>query len=142
VLGRVNEDHVVPELQLLERFHRFMVAVMTEAMDREFCFAAGSCMADGLCGRVTGHDAVVMQRREGKPTYFACGTCLMLRSISSSQSPERTPASGRNRPGSFLSFKGEPADSLRRYGLMLPQRSDGRRRWLGCRLDARIHGIA
>jgi MinD superfamily P-loop ATPase len=76
VLGRVNEDHVVPELQLLERFHRFMVAVMTEAMDREFCFAAGSCMADGLCGRVTGHDAVVMQRREGKPTYFACGTCF------------------------------------------------------------------
>jgi hypothetical protein len=31
VLGDVNEDHVVPELQFLERLYRLMVAA--EAMD-------------------------------------------------------------------------------------------------------------
>ena len=40
VLGHVNEDHFVPELQLLKRLHRLMIAA--EAMHRASCFAAGA----------------------------------------------------------------------------------------------------
>ena len=48
MLRHVNEDHVVPELQFLERLHRLVVAA--EAMDRELRLAAGSGMANGFVG--------------------------------------------------------------------------------------------
>jgi hypothetical protein len=37
VLGDVNEDHVVPELQFLECLYRLMIAI--EAMDGQRLFA-------------------------------------------------------------------------------------------------------
>ena len=46
VFRHVNEDHVVPELQFLERLHRLVVAA--EAMDRELRLDAGSGMANGF----------------------------------------------------------------------------------------------
>jgi len=33
VLRHVNEDHIVAELQLLERLHRLVIAAEAEAMD-------------------------------------------------------------------------------------------------------------
>jgi hypothetical protein len=55
-LRHVNEDHVVPELQLLERLHRLMVA--GEAMDGERRLAGRSGMGDGLCGWIAGHTPI------------------------------------------------------------------------------------
>ena len=40
VLGHINKDHVIPELQLLERLDRLMVAA--EAMDGQLRLAAGA----------------------------------------------------------------------------------------------------
>ena len=53
MLRHINEDHVIPEPQFLERLHRLMVAA--EAMDGEPRLAAGSSVADALCGRTTCH---------------------------------------------------------------------------------------
>ena len=53
MLRHINEDHVVPELQLLERLHRLMVAA--EAMDRELRLAANSSVTNGLCGLAACH---------------------------------------------------------------------------------------
>jgi hypothetical protein len=55
VLGDVNEDHIVPELQLLERFHRLMIAAEAEAMDGQRCLATRSCVTNGLGGFATKH---------------------------------------------------------------------------------------
>jgi hypothetical protein len=44
----VDEDHVIPEPQLLEALRGLMVAV--ETMDGELRFAARSRVTDGLCG--------------------------------------------------------------------------------------------
>jgi hypothetical protein len=48
VLGHINKDHVIPELQLLERLHRLMVAA--ETMDGELRLAAGSRVTNGFRG--------------------------------------------------------------------------------------------
>ena len=48
LLRHVNEDHVVPELQLLECLNRLMMAPLAEAMHDEGGFAAGSCVSDRL----------------------------------------------------------------------------------------------
>ena len=48
MLRHVNEDHVVPELQFLERLYRLMVAA--EAMHSERRLAARSCVTNGLVG--------------------------------------------------------------------------------------------
>ena len=53
MLRHINEDHVVPELQLLERFYRLMIAA--EAMHSEGRLAAGASMGNGLCGLATRH---------------------------------------------------------------------------------------
>jgi hypothetical protein len=46
MLRHVDEDHVDPELQLLERLYRLMITA--ETMDRERRLDAGSSMADGF----------------------------------------------------------------------------------------------
>jgi hypothetical protein len=48
VLGDVNEDHVVPELQFLKRLYRLMVAA--DAMDGQRLFAARSSVATVFVG--------------------------------------------------------------------------------------------
>ena len=53
MLRHLNEDHVVPELQFLERFYRLMIAA--EAMQSEGGLADGASMANGLCGLATRH---------------------------------------------------------------------------------------
>ena len=53
VLGDVNEDHAVPELQFLECLYRLMIAI--EAMDGQRLFAARSCVTNGPCGLTTCH---------------------------------------------------------------------------------------
>ena len=55
VLRHVNEDHIVPELKLVERFHRLMMAAETKAMHSEGRLAARSSMGNGLCGLATCH---------------------------------------------------------------------------------------
>ena len=53
VLRHFNEDHVVPELQLLERLHRLMIAAEAETMDGQRRLAASSSMGNGFCGLAT-----------------------------------------------------------------------------------------
>jgi hypothetical protein len=48
VVRHVNEDHIVPELKLVERFHRLMMAAETKAMHSEGRLAARSSMGNGL----------------------------------------------------------------------------------------------
>jgi hypothetical protein len=55
MLRHVNEDHIIPELQLLERLYRLMIAAETEAMHSEGRLAARSNMGNGLCGLATCH---------------------------------------------------------------------------------------
>ena len=55
MLRHVNKDHIVPELQLVERFHRLMIAAEAEAMDGQRCLATRSSMGNGLCGLATCH---------------------------------------------------------------------------------------
>jgi hypothetical protein len=62
VLGDVNEDHVVPELQFLESLHRLMITA--EAMHFQRRFAARSCMANGLCW-------LASRRSRGESPWFA-----------------------------------------------------------------------
>src|SRR4051812_18912898 len=53
LLGHLNEDHVVPELQFQERLHRLMLA--SERMHSERSFATRSGVANGLCGLAARH---------------------------------------------------------------------------------------
>src|SRR3954453_20085043 len=53
LLGHLNEDHVVPELQFQERLHRLMLA--SETMHSERSFATRSGVANGLCGLAARH---------------------------------------------------------------------------------------
>ena len=55
VLRHVNEDHIVSELQLLERLHRLVIAAEAEAMDVQRCLATRSSVGNGLCGLATCH---------------------------------------------------------------------------------------
>src|SRR4051794_27342288 len=48
MLRHLNEDHVVPEPQLLEGFEGLMIAVLAKAMDGERCFAGCTRMRNGL----------------------------------------------------------------------------------------------
>ena len=63
VLRHVNEDHVVPELQLLERLHRLMIAADAEAMDGERRLAAGASVGNGFCGLATRHPRKIAAMR-------------------------------------------------------------------------------
>jgi len=54
-MGHINEDHVVPELQLLERPDRLMMTLVAEAMHSQGVFATRSGMANSLCGLATWH---------------------------------------------------------------------------------------
>jgi hypothetical protein len=53
VLGHIDEDHVIPEPQLLKGLRGLMIAA--ETMDSELRFAVGSRMADGFRGLAAGH---------------------------------------------------------------------------------------
>jgi hypothetical protein len=55
MLGHLGVDHIVPELQLVERFHRLMMAAETKAMHSEGRLAARSSMGNGLCWLATCH---------------------------------------------------------------------------------------
>ena len=46
VLRHVNEAHIVPELQLLERLHRLMMAAETKAMHSESRLATRALSLD------------------------------------------------------------------------------------------------
>jgi hypothetical protein len=61
VLGHIDEEHVVPELQFLEGLSGLVITA--ETMRRQRRFAAGSSMADGFRGL----DAV-RQRRSYLPS--------------------------------------------------------------------------
>ena len=50
MLRHVNEDHIVPELQLLERLPRLMIAAEAETMDGQRCLATRSSVGNSLCG--------------------------------------------------------------------------------------------
>ena len=73
VLGHVNEDHIVPELQFLERLYRLMVAAEAAAMHGERRLAAGESMGNGLCGLATRH-----ARRIAAPRPMKMGTIASL----------------------------------------------------------------
>jgi len=55
MLRHVNEDHVVPELQFLERLYRLMMAAGAQAMDCQCLFARCSGMSNGPGGLATCH---------------------------------------------------------------------------------------
>jgi hypothetical protein len=49
-LGQVNEDHVVPEPQLLECLYRLMMTALAQAMHFQGCFARSSGVRMVLVG--------------------------------------------------------------------------------------------
>jgi hypothetical protein len=48
-----NEDHVIPQPQLLECLYPLMVTTIAEAMDGESCLTGGSSVSDGPGGLAT-----------------------------------------------------------------------------------------
>ena len=84
VLRHVNEDHIVPELQLVERFHRLMMAAETKAMHSEGRLAAGASMGDGLCGLATRHLETIFSglnmKRPSAPRIRDAGAALPVES--------------------------------------------------------------
>jgi hypothetical protein len=50
MLRHVNEDHVVPELQLVECLYRLMMTAMPEAMDGQGRLSRSSGVGNGLGG--------------------------------------------------------------------------------------------
>ena len=59
MLGHLGVDHIVPELQLLERLHRLMMAAEIKAMYSEGHLATRSSVGNGLCGLATCHPVKV-----------------------------------------------------------------------------------
>jgi hypothetical protein len=73
MLRHINEDHVVPQLQLFERLYRLMMAPLAKAMHCEGSFAASSCVRDRL--RRFGH----LQSVSGvflEPRVYICDPLL------------------------------------------------------------------